>query len=134
MNKRQVLRIDFFVQVGMILFMLGTGTWSYFYGQSISWVLLLFFLFIIWQFFSAIYMAAEFKMWHRSIPPIALVLLIVLGIALGQGIVALLFMPFMLLANLLLAGMDWYRAVQQYRMRLWQNDSDTILDTEEIFK
>lgn len=141
MNKRQILRIDFFVQVALLGITAGAIGWEWFFGKGSSWALLSALLFVIWQFFSGIYIAAEFKMWYRGVPPGTLMMLITVAILLAAagsdtvfGIILLILVPLVLLSNLILAAVDWYRFGHRQKLGKWSTDKETILDTQDVFK
>lgn len=136
MNKRKVVRTDFFVQVVLIVIAIGAFLSPYNYGLSGSVALIFFVLFVVWQFFSNIYIAAEFKMRYRNIPPAALLLLVFIaasGVNDILSIITALLVPMVLLGNLVLAGIDWYRLERQHEASQWHPDKDRILDTEDTF-
>ncbi len=140
MDKRKVVRTDFFVQAALIIIAIGAFLSPYKYGSSGSVAVVCFVLFVIWQFFSNIYIATEFKMRYRFIPPVTFLLLVIMAFALDaynvNGIlsgIAFLLIPIVLLGNLVLAGIDWYRLERQHAASRWHPDKDRILDTEDIF-
>lgn len=142
MDKHKVIHTDFLAQmvfVGLILTLLALSLAQ---GQLLTWGIVVLLLLIIWQFFSGVYIAAEFKMWHRLIPPLALMVLVTIAIlfaalefTLGVFISLCLF-PLVLLSNVTLALLDWYQQRHQFykRWKGWHPIQETILDTEDMFK
>ncbi len=139
MDKGKVLRTDFQVQTASTVALIGTLGWSGVFGQGMTWVLLLLSLLVIWQFFCGIYLAAEFKMLYRGVPPGALLILVTLCIlfaaadfTMGLLIGACLF-PLILLSNVVLAVADWYRWHTAKKNKPWRLHHETILDTDDMF-
>lgn len=140
MDKGKVLRIDFQVQVASIAALIVLCMLSWLGGQWLSYGIILLLLLVIWQFFSGIYIAAEFKMLHRGVPPGALLVLVTLCILFaaaeftsGLLIGACLF-PIILLSNVILAASDWYSWYSSQKINTWHPHRETILDTEDIFR
>lgn len=139
MDKGKVLRTDFQVQAASMVALIGIIGWSGVFGQGMNWLLLLLSLLVIWQFFSGIYIASEFKMLYRGVPPGALLILVTLCIlfaaadfTMGLLIGAYLF-PLILLSNVVLAVADWYRWHTAKKSKQWQLHQETILDTDDMF-
>lgn len=142
MDKHKVLHTDFLAQMAFVGSILTLVALSLAQGQLLTWGIVVFLLLIIWQFFSGVYIAAEFKMWYRLIPPLALMVLVTIAIlfavlefTLGLFISLCLF-PLILLGNVTLATLDWYQQnYQSYKKwKRWHPIQETILDTEDMFK
>lgn len=142
MDKHKVLHTDFLAQIVFVGLMLTLVALSFVQGQLLTWGIVVLLLMIIWQFFSGVYIAAEFKMWYRLIPPLALMVLVTVAIlfaalefTLGLFISLCLF-PLILLSNVTLATLDWYQQHHQSykKWKGWRPIQETILDTEDMFR
>jgi len=138
MNKQKALRTDFWVQLTGVILLIATAILSRFFGQMLSWSMVVLLMLVIWQFFSGIYIAVEFKMWYRGVPSGGLLVLVTLAILFAASqftiglFIALCIFPLILLSNLAMAAADWYRLQHKKRSR-WHPPQETILDAEDIF-
>jgi ABC-type multidrug transport system permease subunit len=139
MDKGKALRTDFQVQAGSTVTLIGVSILSWLSDQWLIWAVILLLLLVIWQFFTGIYIASEFKMMYRGLPPGALLILVTMSILFAAAdftwglLISLCLFPLILLSNVVLAATDLHRWQASHKVNRWHPHKENILDTEDMF-
>lgn len=135
MEKGKVLRLDLIAQLTAVAILLLFIILSQTQQLPLYWAAIVLIILVVWQFFFGIYIATAFKMFYRGVPPGALLILVTVAIlfAVAAFDLGLLFsfclFPLILLSNLVLAMVDWFR----WKARHTHPSAEAILDTDDIF-
>jgi|GEM_PF-4523545 peptidoglycan/LPS O-acetylase OafA/YrhL len=140
MSQKQIVRLDLIIQLTGISLLVGMIVLVFEHSNRLHWLLFILVPLVIWQFLSGIYTAVEFKRWYRIVLPGALLVLVTICILLAAArwitdtlLISLCLFPLILIANVVLAVVDWYQICHAPKIMGRQPGPDQILDAEEIF-
>lgn len=140
MEKGQALQMDFMIQAILSGITVGIAVVILLYGMLWTLGVCTFLVLLIYQFFSGVYLAAEYKLFYRGFLPAALLILVTLSILFAafnfrMGVLFALYLtPVLSLGNFVFSSFDWLKSKQEQEKLNWNTKHEHILDSKEVFK
>lgn len=140
MQKGTALYTDFLLQGILTGIIILTGFIMGRYGMWWTLGICTFLVLLVYQFFSGVYLAAEYKLFYRGLLPAALLVLVTVSILfaafnLRMGVFFALYLtPVLSLGNLVFSAFDWLKSKKEHTNLDWNTRHEHILDSKEVFK